>query len=207
MTEDQFFFSLLSKTETAFAKSDIGKRSNQWYYSVCGTPVRKGKGIVLGINWGVGTGAHSPQSEMPDGLDIATYNFFKRSESYLATHLKVNIHCPDFNYTNLCFFRTPDINVLTINDFRDSLKLFTDFVEFVEPPWIFSLGMTNSLILSQHHMISNMEVIQEGKHRGVMATVLGRPFFAVPHPNARVKKEARQKIWEKVGSRLYEILA
>ncbi len=202
--EEQFFRRLLVDTERKFFESPVfikqQQLSKRWNYSVCGTPIQKNKGILLGINWGA-DGDHEPQMEMPDGEDIPNYNFIQRSRPFLEKYLLLNFYIINFNYTNLCFFRTPKESCLNSKDHENSLPLFKQFVEFVKPPWIFSLGNNNyNILLGLGQLTDVMEYFDsEHKHKGIMAKLWGHNFYSVPHPNARVKKKSRNEIWEHIG--------
>lgn len=204
MTTDQFFQELLHETQIAFFNSPIyysqKELGKQWSYSVCGTPIQTGKGILLGINWGA-DGIHNPQSAIPDGKDIITYKFIERSKDYLLNYLNVNPARINFNYANLCFFRSPKESDLTKRDYELSLPLFKQYVEFIQPPWIFSLGSSNSKWLQQLKKLKKTIEFpdNEGKFKGITGTLWKFPYFSVPHPNARVKSKSREEIWESIG--------
>jgi hypothetical protein len=205
--EEHFLQRLLSDTKEKYMLSPVfaeqQKLGRQWNYSVCGTPIQIGKGILLGINWGV-SGDHNPQTDMPDGKDIPTYNFIRRSRHYLENYLRLDFDTMNFNYTNLCFFRTPNEVILRPKDYENSLPLFKQFVEFVQPDWIFSLSNGNSKILSQFGLLTNTTDFydSEQKHKGVKANLWGHPYFSVPHPNARVKTKSRNEIWERISEQI-----
>lgn len=202
--EEQFLQDLLAYTEEMFLNSPVyatQKQSGcQWSYSVCNTPIQRGKGILLGINWGV-SGYHVPQTKMPDGKEITTYNFIYRSREFLERYLLLDFDTLNFNYTNLCFFRTPKESSLHKKDYENSLALFRKFVEFVEPKWIFSLSSNNNKILSQFgHLTDSTDFYDsDNKYKGVKANLWGHSYFSVPHPNARVKAKSRNEIWELIG--------
>ena len=202
--EERFFKRLLANTEQKFFESPVFTEQQQlgkrWSYSVCGTPIQKNRGILLGINWGV-DGDHEPQSEMPNGKDIPSYNFVQRSREFLEKYLLLDFHTINFNYTNLCFFRTPKEVFLKPKDYENSLPLFRQFVEFVKPPWVFSLSNNNYKILLQLGQLTDIKEYfdSEQKHKGITAKLWGQNFYSVPHPNARVKAKSRNEIWEHIG--------
>jgi uracil-DNA glycosylase family 4 len=205
--EEQFFKDLLTETGKKFSYSPVfikqQKLGRRWNYSVCGTPIQKHKGILLGINWGF-DGDHDPQSAMPDGQGIQSYKFINRSRGFLEKYLSLDFHTINFNYTNLCFFRTPRENFLNPKDYENCLPLFKQFVDFVQPPWIFSLGNNNCKILLQHRQITDIRQYfdREQKQRGITANLWGHNFYSVPHPNARVKAKSRIEIWEDIGQQI-----
>lgn len=190
--EEQFLQRLLVETKEKFIGSPIFAEQQQlcrqWNFSVCGTPIQVGKGILLGINWGV-SGDHKPQAEMPDGKDIPTYNFIRRSRQYLETYLLLNFDTMNFNYTNLCFFRTPKEIFLRVTDYENCLPLFRQFVEFIKPEWIFSLSNNNSKILSRFGQLTDCRSFydHEQKYKGVKATLWGQSILFRPTPQRASK--------------------
>ncbi len=207
MSEDVFFKQLLDRTKQVFKITDVYKKQQglkqNWNYSVCGTPIQKNKGILLGINWGADDN-HEPQSDMPEGKDILEYRFINRSKKYLENYLKLDFNSINFNYTNLCFFRTKAEKDLSDDDYKSSLPLFKSFVEFINPPWIFSLGTGNYYRLQQFGELKNIKEFpdSENKFKGVTATLWGHKFYAVPHPNAHVKGASRDEIWKLIGKNI-----
>ncbi len=202
--EEQFLKQLLFETKIKFQESPIFNEQltleEHWYYSICGTPIQIEKGILLGINWGAG-GEHQPQTEMPDGKDILAYNFIQRSRQNLEKYLSLDFNDINFNYSNLCFFRSPHEIFLRPKDYENSLPLFKQYVDFIKPKWIFSLGNNNCKILSQFGKLTDFKeyLDSERKHKGVTAKLWDYDFFSVPHPNARVKTKSRIEIWEQIG--------
>lgn len=205
MTKERFFKLLLEQTKKQFELSPICRKQielgKKWNYSICGTPIQTGRGILLGINWGADD-SHEAQSKMPDGEDIAGYGFIRRSEQYLKKHLQLNLESLNFNYANLCFFRSPRESDLTDDDYKLSLPLFKQYVEFINPPWIFSLGSGNSNRLINTGELKSITEYPDkaGKFRGLSGTLWDVPYFSVPHPNARVKRISRDEIWESLAT-------
>ena len=202
--ENIFFESLLNETKEAFHRSPIFERQEKegkkWSYSVCGTPIQIGKGIIFGINWGV-DGEHQPQTKMQDGSDIDTYKFVERSRWYLKEYFLLDINDISFNYTNLCFFRSPGSKDLTDLDYKLSLPLFERYVKFIDPEWILSLGSGSSQILLNNGLLKGDNLFKEGKakFKASAEKLWGYDFYAVPHPNARVKNDLRKELWAWIG--------
>jgi hypothetical protein len=208
MTEEEhFFIQLLKETKSKFVKSPIYTKQTelgrQWNYSVCGTPIQKNKQILLGINWGV-DGDHEAQKELPHGRDIQHYNFIQRSQPFLEKYLAISLNAVNFNYTNLCFFRSPNASYLSLEDYQNSLPLFKLFADLILPPWIFSLGNSNYQILEQLGQLTNIKKYfdSEKKYYGVTGKLWSYDFYSVPHPNARVKSKSRNEIWELIGKHI-----
>lgn len=206
--DDRFFFDLLKQTKNKFKETPIyAKQMNEknqilWHYSVCGTPIQSGKGVIMGINWGVGKDSHRPQEGIPPGDDIIEYSFMKRSNSLFKDYLKLDIDKKNFNYTNLCFFRSPKAADLAPKDFELSLPLFKQYICHINPPWIFSLG--NAVIhplkeLGELEDIKSYPGSSNGKtFKGFSGQLWDWKFYNVPHPNAHMTSSVRKTIWEKV---------
>lgn len=200
---DSFFFELLKDTERQFKKSPIYRKQialgKQWNYSICATPILKTKGVILGINWG-GTDNFPPQSVMPKGDGIAEYHFIKQSRQFLEKHWQLDISNKNFNYTNLCFFRSPTEKDLSVDDYKLSLPLFEKYIRYINPPWLLSIGGTNINILDRFGQLENIQRYfdNENKFKGHSAQLWGYNIFSIPHPIARLTTEARQTIWTKV---------
>ncbi len=207
VSEELFFQNLLLNTKEAFSNSAIcvkQKHLNQeWNYSVCGTPLQVGKGIIMGINWGA-DGNHPAQTMMPDGRDILDYKFISRSRLLLESYIKIDFVSLNFNYTNLCFFRTPRESLLEDKDYELSLPIFRQLVEYINPPWIFSLAIRNYQTLSRLKQLHDTKEFKDSSQKvtGIKAQLWEYPFYAVPHPNARVSSKSRQEIWKQVGNQL-----
>jgi hypothetical protein len=202
--DEQFFQNLIAKTEDAFSKSPIhlNNPDKKWFYSICATPLNKKAGLILGINWGV-DGDHEAQQSIPDGKDIQTYGFIKRSSGKLKEHLKLDIDQLNFNYANLCFFRSPKEKDLSFSDYLNSWPLFEEYVNYINPPWILSLSVMNVDRLQTLKAIKNIVKYPDpgGRNFGFKAEVLGKEFYAVPHPNARLSILSRDQIWSSLFSK------
>ncbi len=209
--EIKFFEELRQKTLDIFYESPIYKKQHeenqQWGFSICGTPIQIGKGIIFGINWG-GNGEYEDQSEMPKGNEILEYDFIKRSKTFFDKYLHLKFDEPNFNYTNLCFFRTPNIKYLSFQDYERSYPLFVEYVKFIQPPWIFSLGITGYDILKKLGPLKADPDIRDSSQsqRGATGKFFGFNFYAVPHPNAHLKGDSRQEIWAQIGEKFQKDL-
>ncbi len=194
--KNKFFAELLSDTKTAYKQSEISKEN--LYYSICGTPFNIGGGLIIGINWGVDND-HTAQYEMPDGKDISNYKFIKRSRYLLEKYTDISLSEVNFNYSNLCFFRTKKAADLCFADYYNSKDVFVKYLNFIKPKWVISLGNTNTTILLQLSLLSIQQEFtdNEQKHKSYKGSILGFPYYSFPHPNARVKTEARNLLWEK----------
>lgn len=205
LPQEEFFYELLKDTELAFNQSCIQKlqlqKNQRWNYSVCATPIQVGKGIILGINWGADKNGHEPQFCIPNAADILSDNFIKRSKPYLEEEFNIDFNNIDFNYTNLCFFRTPSIKELSSNDYSLSLPLFKKYVMYIKPKWLLSLGYKNYDQLLKNNEISEVKQYPEGeaKFHLYKAKLWGFDIYFVPHPNARVKSEWRAELWRYIN--------
>lgn len=203
MSEESFFAELLADTCRQFQKSPVYQKqlklTRQWNYSVCATPITKGNGVIFGINWG-GADGFSPQTVMPNGENIADYHFIRQSRPFLEKHWKVDVSNVNFNYTNLCFFRTQKAIDLSVDDFKLSLPLFEKYVHYINPPWLLSIGGKNIKMLDSFGLLKNLQrhFDNENKFKGNSAQLWNYNIFSVPHPSAHLTSEARQTIWSKV---------
>src|SRR3989304_2660006 len=139
---EQFFKYLREKTDKAFLESDIYQKQLhlgvQWNYSICATSIKPGKGLVFGLNWGARNGQkYSRQEKMPDD-STKDWPYANRMRGYVSKHL--NSRVEELNYTNLCFFRSKSIEDLSPLDWELSKSLFSEFVEYVRPPWMLMTG-------------------------------------------------------------------
>ncbi len=202
-TPEAFFAELLALTEQQFKQSPAYqkqvKRRLKWNYAVCATPIAKHKGIIFGINWG-GSDGYKPQSKYPTGKDIAEYPFIIRNRKSLTQHLGLDFTELNFNYTNLCFFRTPTSYILEEEDFILSLFPFEKYVRYINPPWLLSIGLKNIEILNDLGLLANKKWLydKQNKFSGFSGKLWDWNIFAVPHPNAHLPRESRAVIWEKV---------
>ncbi len=213
--------SLLKKEEnnSGILKNEKAN-GKKWNYSICATPIVLSKPLIIGINWGGGGSKdnydYSVQDSMPTKeeflieLKDGGYKFLSKSKDYILKYLNLNINSDDFNYSNLCFFRTPNIKYLKGEDFEISIPIFKKFVNDLQPSWILSLGNTNiaylEKFLNKTGEISLKPIPLNGKRKGkfeVMGysgTLWSKQFYCLPHPGAHINKEDRDAIWETVFS-------
>jgi hypothetical protein len=203
---DHFFAELLDDTERKYKQSPVYQKQltldKQWNYAVCATPIAKRKGVIFGINWG-GTD-NFPQTVMPTGGDISDYNFIKQSRQFLEKNWGLDIEKINFNYTNLCFFRTPKAKDLSDEDYKLSLPLFEKYIRYINPPWILSIGGTNFKMLGISGALKNVRqhFDKQGKFKGYSGQLWDWNIFSVPHPSAWLTSDARQTIWDKVTAEM-----
>jgi len=199
----EFFDELLCDTDRQFKQSPIYqkqlRRGKQWNYSICATPISKGNGVVFGINWG-GSDNFEPQTVMPVDEEISEYRFIKQSRQNLENHWGLDIESINFNYSNLCFFRTPKGKDLSADDFKLSLPLFEKYIRYINPRWILSIGGTNIKVLDSFGALKNIKqhFDNQDKFKGHSGQLWDWNIYSVPHPSARLTSEARQTIWTKV---------
>jgi uracil-DNA glycosylase family 4 len=213
---DTNFFDTISAqvSEAALRAPVFQKRSHErhkWAYSICATPIQCNKGVIMGINWGGGSDksifAYEIQSKMPTSTEYkdqyrkGDYAFLKRSSALLLKYRGIDVSEGDFNYTNLCFFRSPTANDLSLEDYTLCIPIFSNLITSISPPWIVCLGTTVTKYIGQ--TCKTLTPVYNGKDsrwRGFKGTFLDVPFYCLPHPNARVKSEDRIKIWEECFS-------
>ena len=136
---------------------------------------------------------------MPTGENIVNYTFIKQSRKYLE-QLGLNFSDINFNYTNLCFFRTPKANLLEEDDFRLSVPLFEKYVRYINPPWLLSIGGKNMKILDKLGLLRDIErhYDHHGRFKGHSALLWNWNVFSAPHSQAKMTNKARQTIWDKL---------
>ncbi len=211
-SHQEFYDTLLKKASKAYEDSPASKFKKQLHYSVAATPIRPYKGLVIGINWGGSEANQKAQETMP-GEDELTeeiikkdYKFLQRSVENLEKYFKLQFNKVDFNYSNICFFRTHREKDLTFQDYKNSFPLFRDYVEYLNPSWILIFGVTvvNRIVQIDSEAITEKKAIydDEQKFYGYKGLLIGIPFYCVPHPNARLKNNSRNKIWEKMEIKL-----
>ncbi len=200
-SEIQFFAELLSDTEKQFKQSPVyQKQLNQgknWNYAVCATPIQRERGIIFGINWGGDD--YQPQTQMPTGENIVNYTFIKQSRKNLE-QVGLNFKDINFNYTNLCFFRTPRESLLEEEDYRLALPLFERYVRYINPPWLLSIGGKNMKILDKFKLLRDIErhYDQHRRFKGHSAQLWQWNVFSAPHSQAKMTNKARRTIWDKL---------
>ena len=207
MTEQEFFANLAIKTAAAFQESPIAGK-NQLAYAISATPLRKEKPLILGINWGGSGSGFEAQKRMPTDEDLTAdiirsdYNFLERSKPYFEKYLQLDLHKPEFNYSNLCFFRSRAERDLAPEDYQKSYPLVKELIEYINPQFILALGVT---VYQRIKEIKNEDLLEvkevldsDNKHRGFRGKFLGHDFYCLPHPNARVKTVSREELWQKV---------
>ncbi len=205
------FERLRTQVAAAFEKSDIKQKQQalgkSWYYDVCALPLRPGKPLLLGLNWGDDPSArHLPQKSEPGQSSFSTvksWRFIASSEPFLRRYF----HLPsDLNYFNVCPFRSEKVTDLTDRDWRLAIdEFFLDAIDAVNPPSVLMLGASNVERLTKYNIVNTHMVSVDDNGRSVNAhvgTLRGRaleavPFFALPHPGNHISTQARQRIWAK----------
>jgi uracil-DNA glycosylase family 4 len=207
------FDSLLDKAKRLFELSEIKIRQNrnmyQWGLSLCATPVTPRGGVILGVNWGGGDVAdktrYSFQGRFPTQIEFledyinGRHPFIQKSEQLISEFLHIKVEDVEFNYTNVCLFRSPNVSDLSIKEVRTCLPILKEFVELIDPPWILSLGNTNIVYLEPDLKDLKKYVETGTLHVGYSGKLWGYKFYSVPHPNARkLTNDVRHRIWDAV---------
>lgn len=207
MPPQEKYTDLLNKISKEFDKSDIKikqeKANAEWNYALCATPIQKNKGLILGINWGGNEKNYEISKIMPNGNDVKTYPFIKRSKSYLETYFHINIEEVNFNYSNFCFFRSPKANDLSSNDFNLCLPIIKEYIDYIQPPWILSLGTGNIKYLKKYFKTdfecSGPIRIEGNSNKAYKGSLMKFNFYNLPHPNAYyLSNDVYKKLWEKI---------
>ena len=197
MEENEFFDQLIEKTSLAYKKSPVYEKHGHknWNYAICDTPIKKGKDLLFGLNWGGNN--HPAQKSMPKNYD-RNFSYAKHADRYLNKYLDINLE--DLNYSNLCFFRTPKSNLLEKKDWELSLPLFKEYVEFIKPPRSIMFGKPNNLLRENIKELNSVEFNQSKKKAFAYTGLLfGKyPFASVPHPSSTVTNEGRHFLWSEI---------
>jgi hypothetical protein len=204
---------LLEKAKRLFEFSEVKFRqirnNSKWGISLCATPINPGKAVVLGINW-AGAAAteiskYSFQSRFPTKQEFLNdymaggYPFIEKSSTLITEFLKIKVEDVEFNYTTVCLFRSQNISDLSIKEVRWGMPILKEFVELINPPCILSLGNTNIVFLEPDLRELKKITEQTSPHVGYTGLLWGRPFYSVPHPNARkLTDDIRHHIWDAV---------
>jgi uracil-DNA glycosylase len=204
---------LLEKANRLFELSEVKFRRDRntlnWGLSLCATPVNPGKAVILGISWGgavsSGLSRYSIQRRFPtkeeflEDYNNGGYPFIQKSGEFISEFLNIKIEDVEFNYTNVCLFRSANVSDLSIKEVRWCMPILKEFIELIDPPCILSLGNTNIVYLEPD--LSELKKFTEAgtPHVGYSGMLWGRPFYSVPHPNARkLTDDVRHKIWSSV---------
>ncbi len=172
----------------------------RWGYSICATPLETELPLVMGMNWG-GSGEFEVQSEMPDkqgfidDLNKGHYRFLTRSSRLLKTYGEIDIWSGNFNYTNFCFFRSPNAKYLHNDDYALSLDILERLIKGIQPSKIICLTTS---VISHIPDKGTLQLIQSSGQRTYHAyqgQLFGFPFYCVPHPNAHVPTMQREELW------------
>ena len=200
MKEREFFNHMLDKTQKVFYKSStfVKYGDKNWNFAVCDTPIQKNTGVFFGLNWG-GKDIDT-QSKYPDANKARNWNFISHSRRYFREFLNAEIE--QLNYSNLCFFRSPEAVIIEKDDWSLAIPLFKDYVDYINPPWTLMLGKPNHLWndhLSNHNTIKIWDSKNNKNVHGYTGLLFGKyPFGAVPHPQANISTKVRKAIWQSV---------
>ncbi len=200
--EDIIFYDLLDKTATVFEDPSNGLRleGKNWNYAICDTPIQKGAGVFFGINWG-GNDINA-QSTHPPKYKERDWSFINHCRTYIDWHFGEEIE--NLNYTNACFFRSPDVNSLPDNAIDLSRPLFEEYIRKITPPWILMIGKPHRLG-DDWKQRKRIEVFDETTNRrafGYTGTLFGYPFGSVPYYTQAMSNEVRNEIWTLVKNYL-----
>jgi len=205
MNGEDFFYDLLKKTEVVFKQSATRKMypEENWNFAICETPIQKGKGLFFGLNWGGDN--IDQQSVYPPKHKDRNWKFVTQSRPFFKEYFDADIE--DLNYSNLCFFRSPDMNSFEGSDWDLALPLFKEYVDFVEPSWSLMLGKPPSRLNNHIKGYERHVVINESNDRrvfGYTGKLFGAiPFGSVPHTESQISTEARHEIWSKVKNYIH----
>jgi hypothetical protein len=209
MTQPETIFDCLkAQLKDAYGKKDM---KTGWGWSVCGTPIQIGATLIMGINWGGGSISdqheYKFQDRMPDfdkfkqDYEKGDYKFLKRISPLIKEYCHLDISEGKFNYSNLCFFRTPGIKNLTDDDYKSSIPIFKSLIELVKPSQIISLGTGNISRLQKYFpddfQTGTAVLVPDTSHRIYSGFLFGYKFYGLPHPGARkLSNETYERLWK-----------
>jgi uracil-DNA glycosylase len=215
MSPEEIFQDLKKEALSAFqSRNGILSKEQNWGLSICATPIQIDKGLIMGINWGGGSASdkyeYKVQDVMPTFDDFQhdynnrDYKFLERVSRLFKDFLGADVGKGEFNYSNLCYFRSPDISYLNEEDYKICLPILKSFVAYVKPEWIVSLSTGNIKYLRKYFPDDlTYETIQSENtsHKAFRGKFLDIPFYNLPHPNARrLSNETYYAIWKNVFS-------
>ncbi len=210
MTAQEIFDQCLNEAESVYRKSSIYQK--KFGLSICGTPIQIGKILLIGINWGGGSASdpniYSTQKEMPsfgrfkEDYEKGDYKFLKRIQPFIEKNCGIEVSSGEFNYFNLCFFRTPNIEELIREDFSVCAPIFKTMVTNIKPEQIISLGTGNvkhlkDFFKDEFTCVENEEAKTITPHKICRGSLFSYKFYSFPHTNAHhLSNEVYEKMWE-----------
>lgn len=204
MIEQQFFKNLQEKTEGVFHQSEVYQKNKDknWFYSICNGPIYRDKPIIFGLNWGVSKDpnykGHRAQKTNPIDIDRNTWKFKSHVDIYLQKYFGYSFD--EVNYSNQCFFRTPNEKYLSYRDWRDALPLFRDYVEYINPPYLIMLGKPkymNDKELKDYREIEYLPIGAKRRSFVRLGTLFDKyKFGSVPHSSAHISPSTHDELWK-----------
>jgi len=205
MEEIDFFHHLLKETEIAFQISATKEKhpESNWNFAICDTPIQKKCGLFFGLNWGGDN--IDQQTVYPPKYKDRNWKFISASRQFFREYLSSEIE--DLNYSNLCFFRSPNLNKFVSSDWKLGIPLFKKYTEYINPPFCLMLGDPEKLSSNNHIKdLKTHEIVDEKTKRrvyGFSGQLFGKyPFGSVPHPESQISTSARNSIWQIVTSEI-----
>lgn len=208
---DQFFDRMITQIARAFQGSDIERmqraEKQRWSYSLCALPLRPGRPLLLGLNWGSKKDGYEPQTHMPgntESEEVARYRFIQQAMPMLKQHAKIQ-SLAELNYLNVVPFRTPRLSLLSGSDWLLGIgSFFLETITYLRPGFVLLLGITavHKIRANAPGLIPMLSEFKEREARGFVGLIGGAdgcaetfPFLALPHPQARLSHSARLAIW------------
>jgi len=201
----------------AFDRSPVRRlqetKGNEWSWSICALPLRRGHDLLLGLNWGRDPKGHRAQYEPPaDAAIVAirkdpTERFARVADALLRHYGGCDLS--EMNYFNVCPFRSRKIDELELGDRRVAIEhFFLPAIDAIAPPrtlilgksavdWLLALGRVVGRPLLSDYEWRRMPDggPSAGWGKGVIVGGSGRHrFIVLPHPQARIKGNARDRL-------------
>lgn len=211
----EHFNDLLAKTKSAYDLSDIkkhcDKEGHQWFYSLCATKIIVNKPLIIGFNWGAGSGvSFAPQ------MDYPTESFYDlHKKKWLGSLSRIIPYCEKYiskefaceaGQSNYCFFRSYQEDQISEHDLELCKPIFRELLEISKPSLLlcFSARLRDHLILSE--LVENCATAElpyrQGNAERKCLVAKGEISFGkskiyfLPHPNWPLKREIREEAWE-----------
>ena len=203
------------EVQKKYHSSDYIKNCPKEYnsISICSTQLARNKTVLVGFNGGAANGVDysSEENKYVFPPSVTYGECFKKGASELGSFMKVYPLLSDrigekevanCIQTNFCFFRSKYEHEISQNDLETSRKLFLDFMEILQPSRLicFSMSLYNNLKDQLSH--DKLESFQNGNRKvfvykgSLKLKDREVPIFILPHPNARIKSEARKQCWD-----------
>ncbi|MBM2813982.1 MAG: pol3 finger protein [Ignavibacteria bacterium] len=188
MDELDFYQYLFELTNVAFNQSIIKKiqekLEKKWNYALSATKFNKGKDVFCGIYWSLKPDeSYYPQKDYTKIEDNGAYEylFVKQNGELIEKYFNIIPETMgEFNYTNFCFFKSPNKSYLFDYDLDLCSHLFVEYIEYIKP---------------QRLIVFGTSLEERMKRMRLETKVMGIKLLILPHPRERLSAEERLQAW------------